>query len=145
MRRTLSLEPRGAADPRARAPSAHAPWRRFADTYQRVKDNSEREFVYLKYMRLFEYRNVLLRLPPVLNAPFVLYELLKSARHSCRKNRLSDRHTQLVGSVRRGWQQLTNLRQRKSRSASMIRSQESWKLQVLRSHPISPDLRLISP
>lgn len=56
----------------------------FADTFQRVKDNSEREYVYLKYMRLFEYRNVLLRLPPVINAPFILFDFFSSMSVYCR-------------------------------------------------------------
>ena len=56
----------------------------FADTFARVKENSEREYVYLKYMRLFEYRNVLLRLPPVLNAPVILLDFFSSVSVYCR-------------------------------------------------------------
>ena len=43
----------------------------FAETFGRVKEQSEMEYVYLRCTRLFEYKHVILAVPPMINAPIV--------------------------------------------------------------------------
>ena len=44
----------------------------FAETFGRVKEQSEMEYVYLRCTRLFEYKHVILAVPPIFNMPIVL-------------------------------------------------------------------------
>lgn len=48
----------------------------FADTFQKVREASEAEFYFQRYMRVFEYRHIQTVLPPPLNMPYVMYELI---------------------------------------------------------------------
>ena len=47
----------------------------FATAHSRVFNESENEYVYESHRALFEYRHVLLRLPPPLNMPIILWSL----------------------------------------------------------------------
>jgi len=47
----------------------------FSDTYARIKANSELEFKYQKYVRVFQYLYVMHPVPPPFNMPFVLHGL----------------------------------------------------------------------
>jgi hypothetical protein len=47
----------------------------FADTYARVKEHSEREYTYHRYIRIFEHRHILTTIPPPFNMPYALYEI----------------------------------------------------------------------
>ena len=49
----------------------------FADTYNRVKEASEQEYTYMRYKRIFEYRHILLTLPPPFSTPIALFEIGK--------------------------------------------------------------------
>jgi len=45
----------------------------FSDTYSRIKANSELEFKFQKYVRIFQYLYVMHPVPPPFNMPIVLY------------------------------------------------------------------------
>jgi len=51
----------------------------FADTFMRVKQQSEVEAIYADCLRLFAFRDVLLAVPPVLNAPIIIYDFFQLA------------------------------------------------------------------
>ena len=48
----------------------------FADTFARVKESSEQEYIYVQAGRLFQYRSVVHPVPPILNAPLVARDLI---------------------------------------------------------------------
>jgi len=48
----------------------------FADTFAMVKQDSEIEFQYDEAQRMFLYRDVVLSTPPLLNAPYIVYDVV---------------------------------------------------------------------
>jgi len=47
----------------------------FADTFSRIKAESEMEYVYLRVTRLFNYKHLVLPVPPIFNTPYVLWDI----------------------------------------------------------------------
>ena len=62
----------------------------FADTFTRVKQEAEMEYVFLRCTRLFEYKHVILSTPPLLNLPIVVVELFSGLCSRMRNHWLSD-------------------------------------------------------
>lgn len=56
----------------------------FTSTFDRVKDNSEAEYVYQRYMRIFEYRHILTMAPPPVNLPWTIFEICIVKIFRCR-------------------------------------------------------------
>ena len=55
----------------------------FSDTFQRVKSQAALEFIYLDCQRMFMYRDVVLSAPPVLNLPFILWDVGQRLQERC--------------------------------------------------------------
>ena len=55
----------------------------FSDTFNRVKDSANEEYVHMFFDRVQEHRHVLLAPPPVLNLPYVWFDLLRYFTRSC--------------------------------------------------------------
>ena len=49
------------------------------DTYARVVNNAEKEYAFKRYSSFYFHEHVMLTLPPVLNAPVVLWDALRYA------------------------------------------------------------------
>ena len=47
----------------------------FADTYNKISEEAENEYVFLRCTRLFEFKDSVLPLPPVLNLPIILRDI----------------------------------------------------------------------
>jgi len=50
----------------------------FSETYTRVQDRSEQEYVYMTFDRVTDYRHVLLATPPLFNAPYIIMDYVFS-------------------------------------------------------------------
>ena len=47
----------------------------FADTYNKISEEAENEYVFLRCKRLFEFKDTVLPLPPVLNLPIIFRDI----------------------------------------------------------------------
>lgn len=91
----------------------------FADTFMRVKQQSEVEAIYADCSRLFMYRDVLLAVPPVLNAPIIIYDFFRWACQELSRRgrrgrkgigRSSELSLDLDALKKRGWVSLSSIK-----------------------------------
>jgi hypothetical protein len=54
----------------------------FADTYNKISEEAENEYIYLRCTRLFEFKDSILPLPPVLNLPFIIRDTVMSLHNA---------------------------------------------------------------
>ena len=59
----------------------------FSDTYVKIKANSELEFLYQKYNRVFLYQSVVKATPPPFNAPLLIWDLVNVAFSNVSRSR----------------------------------------------------------
>jgi len=75
----------------------------FADTFSRIKKESEEEYIHLKCSRMFFYRHVVPSIPPIINTPNVLYHHIVNLIHILVSSgrRLLKMRKKVVGTLKR--------------------------------------------